>query len=146
MGRCTWYVSKGPCRQNFLNFHWCCCRQNIDFVAGTWCSGRWKWPILPALANFPDKSTSLYIKKIFNSNRNFEDVYAAPDSSMCKEDPALQVSNFSSTAVTVQVGQVLGKARNPDNWLDRHSKYFEDVLWCIETHSIDQKVGSHRNS
>ena len=83
---------------------------------------------VPVLANFPDKSTSLYIKKIFNSNRNLEDVYTAPDSLICKEDPALQVSNFSLVAVTVQVGQVLGRARNPDNWLDRCSKYSEDVL------------------
>src|ERR1700683_2956873 len=90
---------------------------------------------VPVLANFPDKSTSLYIEKVFSSNKNLEDVYAAPDSLICKKDPALQVSNFSSAAVTVQVGQVLGRARNPDNWLDRRSKYSEDALQHMETHA-----------
>src|SRR6202453_3236092 len=90
---------------------------------------------VPVLANFPDKSTSLYVEKIFNSNRNLEDVYAAPDLLICKEDPMLQVSNLSLMAVTVQVGQVLGKARNPDNWLDRCNKYSEDALQHMETHT-----------
>ena len=61
-------------------------------------------------------------------------MYAALDLLICKEDPVLQVSNLSLMAVTVQVGQVLGKARNPDNWLDRCNKYSEDVLQCMETH------------
>src|ERR1700683_1540369 len=90
---------------------------------------------VPVLANFPDKSTSLYVEKIFNSNRNLEDVYSALDLLICKEDPALQVSNFSSMAVTVQVGQVLGRARNPDNWLDRCNKYSKDALQHMGTHA-----------
>src|SRR6202453_345676 len=90
---------------------------------------------VPVLANFPDKSTSLYVEKVFSSNRNLEDVYAAPDSLICKKDPTLQVSNFSLAAVTVQVRQVLGKARNPDNWLDRRNKYSEDALQHMETHA-----------
>jgi hypothetical protein len=88
------------------------------------------------IANFPEKSDSLFVEKVFSSNRNLEDVYAAPDSLIDKENLILQVSNFSSTAVTVQVGQVLGKARNPENWLDRPSKYSEDAL---------QHAGAHAN-
>ena len=53
-----------------------------------------------------------------------------------KENPILQVLNFASTAVTIQIGQVLGKARNPENWLDRPSKYSEDAL---------QRAGAHAN-
>jgi len=80
------------------------------------------------LANFPNKSESLYVEKIFNSNRNLEDIYAALDSLIKRERPVLQVSNFSSAALTIQVGQTLGKARNPDNWLDRPSKYSGESL------------------
>src|ERR1700683_3612448 len=90
---------------------------------------------VPVLMNFPDKSTSLYVEKVFSSNKNLEDVYATPDLLICEKDPTLQVSNFSSAAVTVQVGQVLGRARNPDNWLDRHNKYSEDTLQHMETHA-----------
>ena len=52
-----------------------------------------------------------------------------------KENPILQVSNFSSTAITVQIGQVLGKAKNPENCLDRPNKYSEDTLQCAEVHA-----------
>ena len=52
-----------------------------------------------------------------------------------KENLIPQVSNFSSTAVTVQIRQVLGKARNPENWLDRSSKYSEDDLQCAGAHA-----------
>jgi hypothetical protein len=45
------------------------------------------------------------------------------------------VSNFSTTAVTIQVGQVLGKARNPDNWLDRSNKHSKDALQQAEAHA-----------
>ena len=87
------------------------------------------------IANFPEKSNFLFVEKILSSNRNLEDVYATPDSLIDKENPILQVSNFSSTAVTVQIGQVLGKARNPENWLDRPSKYLEDALQCTGAHA-----------
>ena len=83
---------------------------------------------VPVLANFKEAATFLYIEKVFNSNRNLEDIYAAPDSLITKENPILQVSNFSTTAVTIQVGQILGKARNPDNWLDQRNKHSKDVL------------------
>jgi hypothetical protein len=52
-----------------------------------------------------------------------------------KENLILQVSNFSSTTVTVQIEQVLGKARNPENWLDRPSKYSEDALQPARAHA-----------
>jgi hypothetical protein len=77
---------------------------------------------LPVLANFPENSTSLYVEKVFNSNWYLEDIYVALNSLISQEKPVLQVTNISLATTTVQVGQVLGKARNPDNWLDRHIK------------------------
>ena len=76
----------------------------------------------------------LYVKKVFNSDRNLEDIYAARDSLITKENPILQVSNFSTTAITIQVGQILGKARNPDNWLDQPNRHSEDALRQAEAH------------
>jgi hypothetical protein len=90
---------------------------------------------IPVLANFPETSETLYIKKILNSNWNLEDVYAAPDSLINKDKLLLQVSNFSTAAVTVQVRQVLRMARNPDNWLDRPSRYSEESLQCTTAHA-----------
>ena len=88
------------------------------------------------LANFPENSTSLYVEKVFNSNQNLEDIYAAPDLLISPERLVLQVSNFSSAAIVIQVGQVLGRARNPDNWLDRHDKYSEEALQQAKAHAM----------
>jgi hypothetical protein len=77
----------------------------------------------------------LYIEKVFNSNRNLEDIYTTPDSLISKERPALQVSNFSLAAITIQVRQALRKAKNPDNWLDRSSKYSEGSSQCAAAHA-----------
>ena len=49
---------------------------------------------VPVLANFKESATCLYVEKVFNSNRKLEDIYAAPDSIITKENPILQVSNF----------------------------------------------------
>ena len=48
---------------------------------------------VPVIANFPEKSDSLFVEKVFSSNRNLEDVYAALDSLIDKENLILQVSN-----------------------------------------------------
>jgi len=65
-----------------------------------------------------------------------EDIYAAPDSLISPERSVLQVSNFSSAAIVIQVGQVLGKARNPNNWLDRHERYSEEALQQAKAHAM----------
>ena len=97
------------------------------------------------VANFPDKLDSLYVEKVFFSNRNLENIYSAPDSLIMKEKHILQVSNFSSTAVTLQVGQVLEKAKNPENWLDRHNKYLKEALQRTEAHAqLIRKLASIR--
>ena len=87
------------------------------------------------VANFPDKLDSLYVENVFSSNQNLEDISTAPDSLIMKEKPILQVSNFSSTTATLQVGQVLEKARNPENWLDRCNKYSKEALQCTKAHA-----------
>ena len=47
----------------------------------------------------------------------------------------LQVSIFSSSAIMIQIWQVLEKDRNPKNWLNRPSKYLENALQCAEAHT-----------
>ena len=58
---------------------------------------------VPVIANFPEKSDSLFVEKLFSSNRNLEDVYATPDSLIDKENPILQVSNFRSEEHTSEL-------------------------------------------
>ena len=58
-----------------------------------------------------------------------------PDSLIFKKNPDLHVVNFSASAITVQIGQVLGKGHNPNSWLDRMGKYSPENQQKIHTHA-----------
>ena len=90
---------------------------------------------IPVLANFPKGSNCLYIEKIFMTNRNHDDVYAPPDSLILRGNPKLHVANFSATARTIQIGQVLGKGHNPNSWLDHIEKYSPEDQQKIYAHA-----------
>jgi hypothetical protein len=90
---------------------------------------------VPVLANFPAGCNHLYIKNVFSSNRNTDDLYAPPDSLITKGNLKLHVANFSVTAVTIQLGQVLGIGHNPNTWLDRMGKYSPESQQRINAHT-----------
>jgi hypothetical protein len=90
---------------------------------------------IPVLANFPTGSNQLYVEKVFSSNRNPDDFYAPPDSLITKGNPKLHVANFSATAVTIQIGQVLGIGHNPNTWLDRTGRYSPESQQRINAHT-----------
>jgi len=69
--------------------------------------------LVPVLANFPAGLDHLYVEKVFSSNRNLDDFYTPPDSLITRGNPKLHVANFSATAVTIQIGQVLRIGHNP---------------------------------
>ena len=47
--------------------------------------------------------------------------------------------------VTLQAGQVLGKAKNRENWLKRHNKYLKEALQYTEAHAqLIRKLASIR--
>ena len=90
---------------------------------------------IPVLANFTTGSDQLYVEKVFSSNRNPDDFYAPPDSLITKGNPKLHVANFSATAVTIQIGQVLGIGHNPNTWLDRTGRYSPESQQRINAHT-----------
>jgi hypothetical protein len=47
----------------------------------------------------------------------------------------LHVANFSVTAVTIQIGQVLGIGHNPNTWLDRTGRYSPESQQRINAHA-----------
>lgn len=71
---------------------------------------------------YPFKSDTLYIEKSVSTNRNIEDIYGSPDTLTFKDHPTLHISNFSTFPVTISAGQAVGKAQNPDYWLDRQER------------------------
>ena len=77
----------------------------------------------------------LYVEKVFSTNRNTNDVYAPPDSLILKTNPHLHVANFCASAITVQIGQVLGKGHNPNSWLDHIGKYSPENQQKIHSHA-----------
>ena len=90
---------------------------------------------VPVLANFPSSSNCLYVEKVFSTNRNADDVYAPPDSLILKTNPHLHVANFSASAITVQIGQVLRKGHDLNSWLDRIGKYSPENQQKIHAHT-----------
>ena len=52
---------------------------------------------VPVLANFPSGLNCLYIKKVFSTNQNADDMYAPPDSLILKKNYSLHIVNFSAT-------------------------------------------------
>ena len=90
---------------------------------------------VPVLANFPSGLNCLYVEKVFSTNRNADDVYTPPDSLILKRNPHLHGANFSASAITVQISQVLGKGHNPNSWLDRIGKYSPENQQKIHAHA-----------
>ena len=90
---------------------------------------------VPVLANFPSGLNCLYVAKVFSTNRNADDVYALPDSLILKRNPRLHIANFSASAVTVQIGQVLGTGHNPNSRLDCIGKYSPENQQKIHAHA-----------
>jgi hypothetical protein len=91
---------------------------------------------VPVLANFPTETNVLYVEKVFTTNTNPEDVYAPPDSIITKNSPKIHVANFSTNAITIQTGQILGYGHNPSTWLDRRNKYASIALEGMERHAM----------
>ncbi len=77
---------------------------------------------VPVSANFPTNGTALFVERLFNINKNPDDVYGAPDSLISSSDPFLHVSNFSSKPIKIFPGQTIGIAHNPRNWLDQETE------------------------
>ena len=51
-----------------------------------------------------------------------------------RQQPQLHVNNFSKNPVTIQQGQLLGHARNPNSWLDCPSKLNPEKLTLLNQH------------
>ncbi|KAF9007259.1 hypothetical protein BDZ89DRAFT_923812, partial [Hymenopellis radicata] len=54
-----------------------------------------------------------------NNGRTF---WGSPDSLIHRDNALLHVSNFSDEVITIAAGQILARAFNPRNWLDRVPK------------------------
>ena len=91
--------------------------------------------VVPILANFPSSLNCLYVEKVFSTNRDADNVYAPLDSLILKTNPRLHIVNFSASAITVQISQVLGKGHNPNSWLDCMGKYSPENQQKIHAHA-----------
>lgn len=89
---------------------------------------------VPVTANFTGNDSYLFVERLFNVNKNPDDVYGAPDSLISLESPYLHVSNFSSQPIKIFPGQALGIAHSPRNWLDSPSQDME-VRQAQEAHA-----------
>lgn len=92
--------------------------------------------MVPVAVNFPKDHDTIFVEKMFISNRNEEDLYAVPDSLISKNYPKLHVANFSSFPVRIHQGQVLGLAHNPNSWLTRSSEFSKEKLLRLSRQAL----------
>ena len=91
--------------------------------------------LIPVTIQFPGNSNEVFVEKILHSNKGPEDFYGITDALVSRNNPQLHVCNFSSQPVTIHQGQLLGHARNPNNWLDRTDKMDSKQLKACETYA-----------
>lgn len=65
-----------------------------------------------------DKYPTVYSERLFNTNSDPYDIYAAPDSIITRNTPFLHISNFSTRPVTISKGQPIAKLKDPYDFLD----------------------------
>ena len=80
------------------------------------------------------RSKDIFVEKMLLCSGNTDNIFGSPDSMISTDKPCLHVSNFSNLPVTVATGQVLGHARNPQNWLDHQTSLSEATLAQATTH------------
>ena len=90
---------------------------------------------IPVSISFPGNSNEVFIEKILHSNKGPEDFYGVADAIVSRNNPRLHACNFSSQPVTIHQGQILGHARNPNNWLDRIDKMDQKQLQSCESYA-----------
>ena len=68
-------------------------------------------------------------------NRNLESFFGAPSSLIQRDDPFLQITNFTPHPVTIQKGRLLGWGNDPSTYLDSPTNKSEEELVKLEAHS-----------
>ncbi|QRW19822.1 Retrovirus-related Pol polyprotein from transposon [Rhizoctonia solani] len=63
-----------------------------------------------------------FIDRNFNLHRTGKEVFAVADSVISRNNPKVQISNFSDKPVKLQAGEVIGYMHNPREYLARESK------------------------
>ena len=77
---------------------------------------------------FPENVATLYVEKLELRNREGDAFFGAPDSHITKDDPYLQVANFTDSPIVIEHGRQLGWGHNPHTWLDEMDKLPPSVL------------------
>ena len=90
---------------------------------------------VPVKAMFPKDATCLFVDRMEHRNCNLESFFGAPSSLIQREDPFLQIANFTPHPVTIQKGRLLGWGNDPSTYLDSPTNKSEEELVKLEAHS-----------
>ncbi|KAF9025821.1 hypothetical protein BDZ89DRAFT_953538, partial [Hymenopellis radicata] len=56
---------------------------------------------------------------MIKEDKSGQQIYGSPDVLISREFLSIPISNFSNMPITISIGEVVGHAHNPRNWLDR---------------------------
>ncbi|KAF9012979.1 hypothetical protein BDZ89DRAFT_963292, partial [Hymenopellis radicata] len=56
---------------------------------------------------------------MIKEDTNGQQIYGSPDVLISRDALSIPISNFSDSPITISIGDIVGYAHNPRNWLDR---------------------------
>ena len=90
---------------------------------------------VPISVAFPKDATCLLVERMEHRNRAQESFFGAPCSLIQKDNPFLQVANFTDHPATIQKGRILGWAQNPASYLDSEQSKTEEEVAHLHAHA-----------
>ena len=95
---------------------------------------------VPVDVIFPKEATCLFVERTEHRNHNQEAFFGAPSSLIQKDNPFLQIANFTDQPVTIKRGQLLGYGNDPTTYLDSISSKSDEELKKIYSNSAAIKT------
>ena len=90
---------------------------------------------VPISVAFPKDATCLLVERMEHRNRAQESFFGAPCSLIQKDNPFLQVANFTDHLATIQKGCILGWAQDAASYLDSEHNKSEEEVTCLHAHA-----------
>lgn len=91
--------------------------------------------LIPIHAAFIPGKENLMIERTFHTNRGQDEIYRVAESIIHSSYPEVFISNFSSTPITISLGQVIGLSKDPNNYLDKEKDYSDDEIGKLKKHA-----------
>ncbi|CEL57226.1 Transposon Ty3-I Gag-Pol polyprotein OS=Saccharomyces cerevisiae (strain ATCC 204508 / S288c) GN=TY3B-I PE=3 SV=2 [Rhizoctonia solani AG-1 IB] len=85
--------------------------------------------------HFDKEQTEGYVERQFNTNKSIEEMFALANCMISKDDPRVQLTNFSSKPIKLQAGRIIGFLHNPSTSLLSSDDLSQEELRKVMAHT-----------